>query len=1048
MPTIINVAPPTGNAEQDMAAINSAIAAANEAYLLNPAAGKVTVQLAVGTYMVSGDHGNPSKGPIELLSGVALVGEGKGVTTIKLVDGFNDQINGIVRTALETVTDVLVADLTIDGNRANNVGHQAGFICGIKEDGTGRTQSDITLSGVEIKDCTAYGFNPHEITTNVVIEDCVAHGNGLDGFVADGVVDGTYRNNLSYDNDRHGFNIQNASQNITLENNEAHSNGSAGLTIQRGDILRDGATTIDWVTNVDVIGGKYYGNAKEGILIKLSDDVTVDGAQVYGNQRQGIRIEGATDTIVQNSTVFNNAQEADNTYDEIQIRTNLDDKVTGLTYHSTNTQILNNIIYSNGAVNARYGIREEKDNTTPIAADPSGTSVIGNTISGMDRGTISVPGYIWLGTSGDDFLDGTEEGEGLQGFAGNDTYVVNHSTDFVIENANEGTSDHVLSSITYTLAANVENLTLTGTKAINGHGNELNNWIIGNAAVNTLKAGAGNDTLDGGLGADSLEGGDGNDTFYVDNAGDIVTEKFSAGAGGFDVINSSVSYALPDEVEKLVLTGGALWAWGNSDSGNNLIGNNLDNVLDGLAGEDRMEGGLGNDTYVVDDTGDLTIEAVGGGDDTVYTSVSLTLSPNVEHIAALGDGAINLTGNELNNRMTGNAAANILKGAAGHDTLDGGAGADWLEGGVGDDSYYIDNPGDTVVEAANGGSDTVYSSIDNVLLENIERLILTGNSIWARGNTLSGNILIGNGAANFIDGMSGADHMEGGFGNDTYFVDDIGDLTVEAAGQGEDLVYTSVSFTLSANVEHIVATGSAAINLTGNELNNHMTGNTAANVLNGGAGNDTVDGGAGADWLEGGAGDDTYYIDDAGDVVAESGGGFDRVFSSIGYAVGAEIEQFFGTGTNAIWMAGNALNNTLIGNMGNNLIKGGAGNDTLNGGLGRDRLEGGIGKDTYVFDTKLSRTTNLDVIGGFNIRDDTIKLDNAIFKKLGTKVGKLKADFFKIGSVATDSNDHILYDSKTGYLRYDADGSGKGAAILFAKLAPHLKITASDFFVF
>jgi parallel beta-helix repeat protein len=955
MPEIIYVAPPTGNAEQDMAAINTAIENANKAYLLNTAAGKVTVQLAAGTYAVSGDPTNPSKGPVELLSGVALVGQGMGATTLRLVDGFNERINGIVRTALETVDNVLVADLTIDGNRANNIGHQAGFISGIKDDGSLRTQSNVTLSGVEVKDCTAYGFNPHEITTNLVIEDCVARGNGLDGFVADGVVGAVYRNNVSYDNDRHGFNIQNASTDIDLENNQAYGNGSAGLTIQRGDILREGETTIEWVTDIRIIGGKYYGNTKEGILVKLSDDVTIDGAQIYGNQRQGIRIEGATDTIVRNSTVFNNSQEADNTYDEIQIRTDLDEKVTGLTYHSTNTQILNNTIYSNGAVNARYGIREEKDNATP----PSGTSISGNAISGMDRGTISVPGYIWIGTSGNDLMDGTEEGEELQGLAGNDTYIVNHSTDVVTEKANEGTDDHVLSSITYTLTSNVEHLTLTGVRATNGYGNELNNRLVGNAESNTLKAAGGHDTLDGGLGADILEGGDGNDTYYVDNAGDIVTEKHNTGLGGSDVIYSSVDYALPSEVEKIVLIGGAIRAWGNADSGNNLIGNHLDNLLDGLAGADRMEGGLGNDSYVVDNAGDLTIEAPGQGEDTIYTSIGLTLSSTIEHIVAIGGDAINLTGNELNNRVIGNAAANVLKGAAGHDTLDGGASADWLEGGEGDDTYYIDNPGDVVVENANGGYDTVYSSFDNALLENIERLILTGNSIWARGNTLSGNVLIGNAAANTLDGMGGADYMEGGLGNDTYIVDNWGDQVIEGRG-----------------------------------------------------------------------------------------GGIDRIFSSVGYTLSPEVEQLFGTGADAIELVGNALNNTITGNSGKNVLRGGSGHDTLSGGLGNDRLVGSTGKDVFVFDTKPNRYTNLDVITGFNVKDDTIKLENAIFKKLGTKTGKLKDAFFKIGSVAQDSNDYILYDSKSGYIRYDADGSGKGASIALAKLAPKLKITTSDFFVF
>ena len=729
-------------------------------------------------------------------------------------------------------------------------------------------------------------------------------------------------------------------------------------------------------------------------------------------------------------------------------------------------------------------------------------------------------------------MDGTEQGEELRGLGGNDTYVVNHSLDKVVENPGEGT-DHVLSFITYELTANVEHLTLVGTAAINGYGNELNNRIIGNAAVNTLKGNAGHDTLDGGLGADILDGGDGNDTYYVDNVGDKVTEKFNGGAGGYDVIYSSVDYALPDEVEKLILTGNAIRATGNSGSGNNLIGNDLNNILDGLSGEDRMEGGLGDDIYVVDDAGDLTIEAPGQGNDTVYTSVNFTLSANVENILAIGGAAINLTGNELNNRMTGNAASNILKAGLGDDTLDGGAGADVLEGGDGNDVYYVDNAGDKVTEklsAGAGGYDVIYSSIDYALPAEVEKLVLIGGAIWATGTALSGNYLVGNNLNNVLNGLAGADSMEGGLGDDTYIVDDAGDLTIEAPGQGVDTVLTSINLALSANVENIVATGGAALALTGNELNNYMTGNAAANVLKGGAGHDTLDGGAGADWLEGGEGDDTYYIDNPGDVVVEAanggfdtvysnfdgalldnierliltgnsiwakgnalsgnvlvgnaadnildgmggadrmegglgndtyyvdhwgdqviegrGGGIDRVYSSVSYMLAPEVEQLFGTGADAIQLIGNSLNNTITGNDGRNVLRGGSGHDTLNGGLGNDRLIGDAGKDVFVFDTKLSRSKNLDVITGFNVKDDTIKLDNAIFKKLGSKTGKLKEAFFKIGAVAEDRNDHVLYDSNSGYLRYDADGSGKGAAIAFAKLSPKLKMTYHDFFVF
>jgi Ca2+-binding RTX toxin-like protein len=133
------------------------------------------------------------------------------------------------------------------------------------------------------------------------------------------------------------------------------------------------------------------------------------------------------------------------------------------------------------------------------------------------------------------------------------------------------------------------------------------------------------------------------------------------------------------------------------------------------------------------------------------------------------------------------------------------------------------------------------------------------------------------------------------------------------------------------------------------------------------------------------------------------------------------------------------------------VIVGGGGRDAIAGGLGKDILTGGNGKDTFVFSTKLNKKTNVDKITDFKVKDDTIKLDNSIFKKLGKgsdkKPGKLDKDFFTIGSKAQDANDYLIYDKKKGTLSYDADGSGKGAAVLFATMAKNLKMTEKDFLI-
>jgi parallel beta-helix repeat protein len=910
-----SVAAPTGNARTDTDAIKAAIQAAHQAYLLNPSAGQVTVKLAPGTYIVTGNPTNPSAGPVELRSGVSLVGEGMGETTIKLVDGFNARINGIVRTALETVSNVSISDLTIDGNRANNAGHQAGFISGIKEDESGRTQSDITISHVEIKNCTAYGFNPHELTYNVVIRDSVAHHNGLDGFVADAVVGGVYENNRSYSNDRHGFNVQNATQDLLLLNNKAYDNGygstgGAGIVIQRGDVFPEGETTIPWVSNIQIKGGEYYRNNKEGVLIKLSDSVTIDGAMIYSNLRQGVRIEGSTNTTVQNSQVFNNSQEAHKTYDEIQIRLRFD-TVFNQNYYSTGTQILNNLIYSDGAIDARFGIREEKTNTD---GGPTGTYIAGNSISGMASGSISVPNYVWNGTANNDVLDGTSGGEEMRGLGGDDTYIVNHSGDLVVEAAGEGT-DHVRSSITYTLTANVENLTLTGSAAINGYGNELGNKLTGNAAANVLKGAEGNDTLDGGAGADTLDGGDGDDTYYVDNAKDQIVEKLNTGLGGYDKVYSSVSYVLSAQVEELELTGSAhLNGTGNSGA-NTLIGNAGNNVLNGLGGADTMTGGLGNDRYYVDHTGDLVIEDAGAGTDTVYSTISHTLAQHVENLILQGTASTGI-GNEMNNVLAGNDGNNKLYGHDGNDTLRGGAGDDLLDGGPGVDTAVYSNLRQGYALTGDLRERTVASSDGTDTLLSVDILQFADGRLVFDVSDRAAVVY------RMYDSAFGRAPDTKGFNS-----------WISSLERGADVNDMAAAFAASAEFKSIY----------GSLSNRQFVEQLYRNVLN----------------REGTETDVNQWTD-----ALETGSTTRGLMLAVFSESDEHIEITRPAVLAGLWDAndptqvGTNNSDNLIGSSGPDFIQGLGGNDTMRGGAGDDLLDGGTGVDTSVY-AGLSRTYTL-----------------------------------------------------------------------------------------
>jgi Ca2+-binding RTX toxin-like protein len=469
-----------------------------------------------------------------------------------------------------------------------------------------------------------------------------------------------------------------------------------------------------------------------------------------------------------------------------------------------------------------------------FAADETITGATGNdTLGGGDGNDVLV------GLAGNDVLDGGNGDDVLRGGAGDDTLIGGAGTD-------TASYSDAASGVTVNLGLSGPQATGAGTDSLSGienlTGSAFADTLTGDAGVNRLDGGAGNDSLDGGAGADAMVGGTGNDVYFVDDAADQVVEFEGEGT---DTVNSAISYALTGHVENLVLTGFALNGTGNGLD-NAITGNAMDNVLDGGAGADSMAGGLGNDVYVVDNAGDTVVEFANEGTDTVRSSIDYTLGANLENLVLTG-AALAGTGNGLDNSITGNANDNVL---------DGGAGADMMAGGLGNDTYVVDNAGDSVVELANGGTDTVRSSIDYTLGANLENLVLTGAAIRGTGNGLA-NVITGNANDNVLDGGAGADAMAGGLGNDFYFVDNAGDVVTEMAGQGTDTVSSSVNYSLTANVENLILIG-AARNGTGNGLDNTITGNALSNRLDGGAGNDRLVGGDGVDHLVGGAGSDVF----------------------------------------------------------------------------------------------------------------------------------------------------------------------------------------------
>ncbi|BAY23574.1 hypothetical protein NIES2100_33660 [Calothrix sp. NIES-2100] len=352
----------------------------------------------------------------------------------------------------------------------------------------------------------------------------------------------------------------------------------------------------------------------------------------------------------------------------------LDDGRVILTYQSETGD-------STNITTLNYRIVDPRDST--IVGSNEDDNIVGredaSLISGLDGkdNIIGRAGNDTLdGGVGNDTLDGGAGNDSLLGGAGNDLYIVDAIGDVVNETAaGSGGIDTVQSSISYTLGSNVENLTLTGSAAINGTGNTLNNIINGNSANNsliggdgndTLSGGAGNDVLNGGSGADMMIGGSGDDNYLISSAADVVTELASE---GIDTVVSNISYALGANVENLTLTNAAVINGTGNDLNNYILGNAAANIINanggndqvnGRGGDDSINGGLGNDTL----SGDI-------GNDTLLGS----------------------TGNDV---LFGNDGNDNLNGGDGNDILTGGKGNDILVGGLGADKFSFSSPSETI----------------------------------------------------------------------------------------------------------------------------------------------------------------------------------------------------------------------------------------------------------------------------------------------------------------------------------------------------------------
>ena len=595
--------------------------------------------------------------------------------------------------------------------------------------------------------------------------------------------------------------------------------------------------------------------------------------------------------------------------------------------------------------------------------------------------------------------------------------------------------------------------TLNGTASDDEvYGLEGHDVLNGGDGNDLLVGGNGTDTLDGGAGVDVMDGGEGNDTYYVDDSSDTIVEDTAFFDTDIVYVYASYFDVGSAEVEQIYYSGNGSGTLIGSDSDNFInssIGNDWlegkggndwifagagddrleggggNDELDGWQGNDTMIGGIGDDVYHVDTSSDVVTEYADEGTDTVKVrKSSYTLPANVENADLhYFSASISVTGNSLNNAFYMGTGAQTVSGSTGIDTV-----SYVHTAAVSVDLWMLVFGG----EAA----DDYMTGIEN----------LTGSPY--------DDVLRALGTASIIDGGLGADTMEGRNGSDIYYVDNSGDLVVEAAGGGTDEVRVRnlASYTLTGYVEKLTNITNHIFAGTGNSLNNEINGGYAVDTLSGAAGHDTLNGGdgddllyggddhdilnggAGSDTMYGGYGNDVFYVEYEGDSVVEfTGEGTEQVYTTLAnYMLSDHVENLSFTGTpNAdLDFIGSNVGNIIIaqggddildglggadelrGNAGTDVIHGGSGDDLLIGGTGADVLCGGTGGDLFrFFDGDSGTGADADVITDYVNYVD--KLDLAGVDANSGVAGDQAFSF--IGTAA--------FSGTAGELRYAFDGT-------------------------
>ncbi|KZK75581.1 Bifunctional hemolysin/adenylate cyclase precursor [Pseudovibrio sp. W64] len=698
-----------------------------------------------------------------------------------------------------------------------------------------------------------------------------------------------------------------------------------------------------------------------------------------------------------------------------------------------------------------------------------------------------------LSDSGDSLTSlifGDEDNNTLEGGAGGDTIFGLDGDDLIIGGRDTLASRDINNTIAF---EDLEDQTESDDGNDVLYGGRGNDTIFGGAGDDILDGGDGDDTLMGQDGVDIFRGGDGVDTVDYSHESpfqllvNLETNVASGGTASGDTFYSIENLiGSDDRIDRFIGTDDNNHFWGRG-GGDVFNGGGGDDILDGGNDGDLLYGDEGNDT-LIGGSGQDYLDGGEGIDTVVYSGSSEGVTVDLANGTARGgdaDGPVqivgrgtvirhdiivdveNVVGSFFDDHLIGNDQTNELSGGSGNDILTGGEGADILNGGRGSDTAdYSDATSGVNLNLGRGKSEgDTYISIEN----------LSGSGHNDR--------MKGDNAANTLTGQGGNDVLRGGKGDDVLFGDfaDQGEpiprpgMGTGYATLGSDATNNSIAtaFDISNNFslteDPDIFDSTTVLHTTVNATGNGQGGYYGIELAAGTTITVDIDGIADPNvhdsWVR--------LLDADGNIVTQNddGGGdpgsTSNRDSSIVFVVeetgtyyileGAWSPDVPGDGWSEAVPEGSTykLNVSVEfppepiqpGEAGNDKLYGGKGSDFLDGGLGADILVGGAGEDSFRFSTELGND-NVDKIKDFSVGEDLILLDNGIFAELGgTGALDLTAFHMSAAGVSQDAADRIIYDTDSGALLYDADGSGDIGAIQFAQLKTGLSLSADDFVI-